>query len=144
MANYDFASTLMQPHVVLPEQFFGAPNSPPLSPERRLMLAVLEEAVLTLLRQRRQGSKQARRAVHEAERWIEQTEPSWPFSFESICAALQLDADYVRQGLRGIIERRAATEAPRSSLFPFARRVAGRRHKVGLLLPHRKATHACS
>lgn len=144
MANHDSASALMRPDVVLPEQFFGAPNSPPMSPERRLMLAVLEEAVLTLLRHRRQPARRPRRAARDAAHWIEQSDPSWPFSFESICAALQLDADYVRQGLRAITESAGGADAARSSLFPFARRVAGRRHKVGLLLPHRKASGASS
>jgi len=132
------ANSLIQPDFVLPEQYFAAPHPPSLSPERRLMLAVLEEAVLTILRYRHDQGAQGRRVLRDAERWIEDLDTSWPFSFESICAALYLNADYVRRGLLALTRRPTEVALNRPPVFPFARRVAGRRHKVGLLAPHRK------
>jgi hypothetical protein len=132
------AGSLMQPDFVLPEQYFAAPRPPSLSPERRLMLAVLEEAVLTVLKYRHDHGAQGRRVLRDAEHWIEERDASWPFSFESICAALYLNADYVRRGLLALIRRPTEVAAGRPTVSPFARRVAGRRHKVGLLVPHRK------
>jgi hypothetical protein len=41
----------------------------------------------------------------EAERWIESTDRSWVYAFETICDHLGLDVDYVRRGLRDRRER---------------------------------------
>ncbi|HVN86675.1 MAG TPA: hypothetical protein VMW17_17715 [Candidatus Binatia bacterium] len=131
-----FAAITLCPDVLLPEQYFAAPRPLYLSPERRLMLAVLEEAVLTLLKHRGSATRRGDRLVRETERWICAGEAPWPFAFVNICAALHLDADYVRNGLLTLV-RSPNDERPPVSL-PFARRVAGRRHRVGLIQPHRK------
>jgi len=135
---HDPAGSLLQPDFVLPEQYFAAPRPPALSPERRLMLAVLEEAVLTVLKYRHDRGTHGRRLLRDVECWVAERDVSWPFSFDSICGALHLDGEYVRRGLLALIHRPATVAAERPTVFPFARRVAGRRHKVGLLVPHRK------
>ena len=131
------AAALLYPDVMLPEQYFAPPRPAALSPERRLMLAVLEEAVLTLVKHRNRGSEHAGRLVRDAEHWITATDSRWPFAFANICAALHLDPDYVRKGLLALTRDPAG--AQRSVALPFARRVAGRRHRVGLIHSHRKA-----
>ena len=59
--------------------------------ELRLMAAVLEDAV-NILRKRPRS-----RAGREAREWLKSTDASWPFAFERICDALDLDADSVRR-----------------------------------------------
>ncbi|HLK10676.1 MAG TPA: hypothetical protein VKW76_04810 [Candidatus Binatia bacterium] len=69
----------------------------PLPPEKRLMLAVLTDAVATLRRTR----TERRRAIAEAHAWFVATDPGWPFSFVNVCDALGLDAARVRRLVAG-------------------------------------------
>jgi len=55
------------------------------------MAAVLEDAVNILRRRPRS------RAGREAREWLSSRDASWPFAFERICDALDLDADSVRR-----------------------------------------------
>lgn len=70
------------------------------SPRNRLMLAVLEEALVTFQRGLNSARVEQRRLFHEVERWVASDDTDWPFSFENICGSLRIDADYVRKGLR--------------------------------------------
>lgn len=93
------------PEALLPEQYFdrwAARASD--SPEKRLMFAVLLDAVIQL-----QGRNQKDAA--EAEEWIRGTgcEES-PFSFRNICEALGIEAGYLADGL--LSWRQRATEIP--------------------------------
>jgi hypothetical protein len=63
--------------------------------ELRLMAAVLEDAV-NILRKRPRS-----RAGREAREWLASRDTSWPFAFERICDALDLDADSVRRQVGG-------------------------------------------
>jgi hypothetical protein len=94
---------LFQPHVLLPAQHFHPPKK--LAPEQRLMMAVLDDAVRCVEKYRFPVDARGRRLFHEALRWLLAAEPHWPFSFERICAVLDLDANAVRQRLRLAPER---------------------------------------
>ena len=59
--------------------------------ELRLMAAVLEDAV-NILRKRPRS-----RAGREAREWLTSRDASWPFTFERICDALDLEPDSVRR-----------------------------------------------
>jgi hypothetical protein len=61
--------------------------------ELRLMAAVLEDAI-HVLRKRPMS-----RGGREAREWMHSTDRTWPFSYERICEALDLDADQVRSKL---------------------------------------------
>jgi hypothetical protein len=83
--------------------------------EQALMLAILGEAVGCF--QKYHGAKDRRRRAlfSAAEAWIFEPEPSdWIFSFENVCANLDLSPSYVRQGLAEWRDRpsarRSATE----------------------------------
>jgi len=41
----------------------------------------------------------------EAREWVSSNDRSWLFSFENICDTLEINADYVRRGLREWRER---------------------------------------
>ena len=79
-------------------------RSKPLQGERRLMLAVLRDAVDCYRRGRRARDPATRLVFAEARAWLESTDRCVVFSFESICDVLDIDADYLRRGLR---QRRA-------------------------------------
>ena len=88
------------PEAVLPEQYFdrwAARASD--TPEKRLMFAVLLDAVIQL--QGRNASEAA-----EVEEWIRGTTGAdTPFSFQNICEALGIDATYLARGLLAWRER---------------------------------------
>ena len=90
-------SGLLQPHIVLPSQHFGDPK--PLLPEMRLMVAVVQDAINCVEKYRFAKDRRGRRLFGEVIQWLSAQETRWPYSFESICEVLRLDADAVRHRL---------------------------------------------
>ena len=93
--------SLSQMDVILPVQYFGALGSVGLSSEQRLMLAVLVDAI-NVLQGSRVGSARKRHAFAEAAQWINTPGAHYPFSFDSVCDALEIDPDVLRSRLRGL------------------------------------------
>ena len=94
------------PETILPEQFFRP--SAALPSEKRLMLAVLGEALLDLRRSADARTPRGRRLADEVDAWFAADDEGWPCSFLSICHALGLDASAVRTRLaRWRMEARA-------------------------------------
>lgn len=74
------------------------------APERRLMMAVLEDALATFRRGLERSSCSEIQTFREVDLWFRSQESDSPFSFESICSALRIDPGYVRHGLNRIRE----------------------------------------
>ncbi len=92
---------LFQPDTLLPSQFFDrVRRRTEHEGERRLMIAVLEDAVGVYRKQAGVREGRNREIFLEAEEWIEDQDRTWLFSFQNICDVLGLDADYLRRGLR--------------------------------------------
>ena len=92
---------LFQPDTLLPSQFFDrVRRRTEHEGERRLMIAVLEDAVSVYRKQAGVREGRNREIFLEAEEWIEDQDRTWLFSFQNICDVLGLDADYLRRGLR--------------------------------------------
>jgi len=122
----------LEPETILPSQFFGRFQlDASLQPEKRLMLAVLEDAVGTFQKYVTSSTRRGQRLFAEAEEWFAAPATEWPFSFESVCQALGLDAGYLGGGLRRWrdAERAAVSSSAKVVRFPF-RRVNGRRHSI--------------
>jgi len=69
------------------------------SSEQRLLLAVLERAVLDLFKYRYARRRRYQRLYRETYEWVAAEEHAWPYSFVNVCAALGLEADAVRRRL---------------------------------------------
>ena len=95
--------SLLPPGVILPSQRF-APHGK-LVPERRLMIAVLHDAIRCVEQYRCVTSPWNRRLSDEVAHWLLADKSDWPYSFENICAVLELDANAVRHRLRCTSER---------------------------------------
>src|ERR1700687_2872229 len=93
---------------ILPSQFFGAMGGGGLCSEQLLMLAVLVDAINILQGWHRLGSARKRRAFAEAGQWVNTRGTHYPFTFDSICDALSIDPDILRQRLSGLIMGRPA------------------------------------
>ena len=114
----------LTPAAVLPAQSIPAFRyDASRQPEKRLMLAVLEEAVAAYQKFACATTPLARREFLDAQRWIELDDHHWAFSFVNICQALGLDATAVRSGLRAWRDHQRAlpAEARRRIRHPFRR-----------------------
>lgn len=122
----------LAPELLLPAQFTtGFRNDASLCPEKRLMLAVLEEAVADFQRYVAAPGREAQRVFRDAETWFESEDTAWPYSFANICQALGLEVTYVRAGLRRWrdAQRARALRGEPVIRIPL-RRVAGIRSKA--------------
>jgi len=92
---------LFEPDAILPAQFYAMFKcSQYKEPERRLMVAVLEDAVSCLSMNPRQCNLRQRKQYEEAKQWVSAEEESeWIFSFRNICEVLGMDPSYLRRGL---------------------------------------------
>lgn len=106
----------LQPDAILPTQFFQSLRSKgQFDGERRLMIAVLEDAVNCFMKQLHATDPKARQLYVDAEEWITTEDRTWFFAFDNVCDTLDLDSDYLRQGLlawRDAERRRVGAEAP--------------------------------
>ena len=90
-------TTLLQTEAILPSQFWdSAPVDQRGGPERRLLLAILEDALVTLLQHRTREDLASRRLITETERWIASDRRTSIFDFAGLCDVLSLDPDYIR------------------------------------------------
>jgi hypothetical protein len=123
----------LEPEAVLPSQFFSRIQiDASLQPEKRLMLAVLEDAVGTFQKYVGSRERAAQRLFSDVEEWFGSDDQEWPFSFGNICNALDLDVAYMRRGLRTWQERQQTAiriDGSKVVRFPF-RRVNGSRHAI--------------
>lgn len=122
----------LEPEMMLPSQFYPRLQiDASLQPEKRLMLAVLEEAVGTFQKYAFAGTRQAERIFSEAEEWFSSDDVEWPYAFRNICDGLGLEAGYIRSGLASWKARQRARHGQGATLvrFPF-RRVNGTRHAI--------------
>ena len=101
-ATSEATDTLSQMDIILPTQYFGALGSVGLSSEQRLMLAVLVDAINVLQGWQRVGNARKRRAFAEAAQWVNSRGTSYPFSFDSVCDALEIASEVLRSRLRGL------------------------------------------
>ncbi len=69
------------------------------APEFKLMLAVMEDALVTFQYGLRSANPLRRRRGCEVEEWVASNDSDSPFSFENICTTVGLDPDYIRAGL---------------------------------------------
>ena len=88
--------------ILTPEQFFTYSRNSGVSwtGERRLLLAVLEEAVANFLRYRHATTTRGKRLFREEYEWFWSQEKNYLYAFETICDHLHLDPDYIRAGLQ--------------------------------------------
>jgi hypothetical protein len=114
-------SSLFAPSILTPEQFYDERrDDSAMRPIKRLMLAILEEALRCL--QKHAGAKSgARRLMYwEAEQWLYSEGGNALFSFTMVCETLGIEPEYLRSGLlqwrrmqpRGDLGQRVARRSP--------------------------------
>jgi len=96
----DFLARILEPDIFLPAQFYGSAGlSRKLEGEKRLMIAVLKDAVECLEKYRGSRSSAGQCLYLSAIEWVEDTDTDWLFSFTNICDLLGFDPEYLREEL---------------------------------------------
>ena len=113
----DSLSDVLGPDVILPQQFFDGPRrDSDFSPEKALMLAVLEDAIRCFQEYFRTTRARPRMLSRQAERWIRTRDWNWPFSFNNVCESLGIDPECMRDTLlRMKYDRIMGEPRPRST-----------------------------
>jgi len=96
----DFLARILEPDVFLPSQFYGTSGlSRKLEGEKRLMIAILKDAVECMDKYRGARSSLGRSQYQSAIEWVTDNSMDWLFSFTNICDFLGFDPEYMREVL---------------------------------------------
>ncbi len=112
---------LFVPDAITPEQYYDSRrDDSAIRPLKRLMMAVLEDALRCFQNNADATSGPRKRLFLEAEQWLCGESGDGPFSFETICETLGIEPRFLRGGLRewrnqqlaGVAEKRLARRSP--------------------------------
>ena len=93
-------ASMFQPDTLLPAQYLETfRKKAHLEPGKRLMLAVLEDAIACFQKYLFARDGRGRTLFREAEEWVLERDSDWLFSFASACELLGMNPQYVREGL---------------------------------------------
>ncbi len=106
-----FPEELLPPSVLHPIQFQEIWGGVRGSPERELAMAIIDRAAGDLQSYRHATHRRHQNLYRTAYQWVAADDCSWPFSFLSICHALELSASAFRDRLLDVRPAREAREA---------------------------------
>ena len=134
----ELGGPVIQPDTVLPSQFFSVLRQKGfVEGEKRLMAAVLADAVDVYQKMAFSGEVRGRQLFLDAEDWLfGGGSTRWFFSFENICDVLSLEPEYIRRGLIDWKDRRVGTIRPKDA---FRREAQARRPTDARREPLKKA-----
>jgi hypothetical protein len=106
---------------VLPSQFFRHRSRTAVPGERRLLLAIVEEAVDCYCKTCGRRERRSQNLHREAEAWIFSDDRSWFLSFQNICDVLDIDAGSLRNRLGRWKRSRlhGSPASPEGRVFPL-------------------------
>ena len=106
-------ASLFQPDTLLSAQYFDTLRRQTLlEPEKRLMLAILDDAINCYQDNLFSQRVKNKRLFDEAEEWIVTAGGEWIFSFDHVCESLGFNPEYVRRGLLQWKEKSRQKRAP--------------------------------
>jgi hypothetical protein len=130
---------IMIPDALTPGQYYDGMRADDacVRPIKRLMLAVLEDAMRCYQTYASSRSPAQRRLFVEAEAWLMDRKADGHFAFETVCETLGIDPSCLREGLRrwrlqqldGLNPRRLARRAPVTRVGRISAPLKRRRRK---------------
>ncbi|HWH78003.1 MAG TPA: hypothetical protein VNT76_11555 [Candidatus Binatus sp.] len=131
-------TSLFQPDTLLPDQYLDTyKRKLHLEPEKKLMLAILEDAIACYQKYIFARESKGKALFRETEDWVFAKDENGIFSFDSVCEILALDPDYVR---RGLVEwkRNAANQHSQAKVYQLTARPRKHKREVSV---SRRARH---
>ncbi|MPZ74990.1 MAG: hypothetical protein GEU77_00495 [Deltaproteobacteria bacterium] len=93
-------TSLFQPDTLMPDQYLETfRRKLYLEPEKKLLLAVLEDAIACFQKYVFAKDGKGKILFQEAEEWILEENTDWLFSFANVCEMLGFEPSYLRDGL---------------------------------------------
>jgi hypothetical protein len=116
----DYDSSPFSGGAILPVQYYESlkKEDPRIIPYKRLLMAVLEDAVRCFQANVGAASGKGRRLFNETELWMRSETADGPFSYVNVCETLGIDPAYLRRALMDWKARRLAGQIRR----PLVRR----------------------
>ena len=116
-------SSLFQPDTLLPEQYLDTfRRKLQLEPEKKLMLAILEDAIACYQKYLFARDSKGKVLFEEAEQWVHEEGGGSVFGFDSVCEALGLNPDYLRRGLAAWKQGALGRREPAAKVYRLASR----------------------
>ena len=133
--------SIFVPDVITPEQYYDSRrDDSAMAPVKRLMMAVLEDALRCFQNNGDAKSGPRKRLFVDAEQWLCGEVGDGPFSFETVCETLGIEPGFLRNGLKewraqqlaGVTTRRLARRSPvvRSGKISAPNRRSGRNRVI--------------
>ena len=123
-------TSLFQPDTLLPDQYLETfRRKLHLEPEKKLMLAVLEDAIACFQKYIFAQDGKGKLLFQEAEERVQERGGDWLFSFGNVCETLGFDPDYLRQGM---MQWKQKTLAERTQAKIYRLRPGRKRIKRGV------------
>ena len=104
----DMPVVRLEADILAAQDFDRIYRSRPRSPERDLMLAILEEALNDYQRCWKARDEKGRKRFTAAQSWLLSMDSEWIFSFINCCEVLGIEPDYFRQGVLRWKQRKRA------------------------------------
>ena len=128
-------SSLFQPDTLLPDQFLDTfRRKQHLEPEKKLMLAILEDAIACFQKYVFAHDVKGKALFSEAEEWIDDLSAEGIFAFSSVCETLELNPEYVRRGLEAW-KKNVLAQRSQAKVYQLTRRP--RKHKRSVAVTRR-------
>jgi hypothetical protein len=128
-------TSLFQPDTLLPDQYLETfRRKLHLEPEKKLMLAILEDAIACYQKYIFARDAKGKALFREAEEWVQERGAEGIFSFDSVCETLGFNPDYLRRGMAEW-KSKIAAERTHAKVYQLAPR--RRKHKRGVSIPRR-------
>ena len=125
-------TSLFQPDTLLPDQYLDTfRRKLHLEPEKKLMLAILEDAIACYQKYLFARDSKGKALFREAEEWVEEVGGTNVFSFDSVSEALGLNPDYLRRGLIDW-KNSALAERTQAKVYQLTPRPQKQRRGVGV------------
>jgi hypothetical protein len=114
-------SSIFVPDLITPDQYYEMRrDDSSIAPVKRLMMAVLEDALRCFQNNSDARNGPRKRLFDEAEQWLCGDTGDGPFSFETVCETLGIEPQFLRSGLKewrnqqlaGVTTHRLARRSP--------------------------------
>jgi hypothetical protein len=87
-------------------------------PEKMLMLAILEDAVICFQKFFDARDIRQKTIFRDAKNWLWSDRVDWPFAYRNVCDVLGIDAVYLRRGLTRRQHKPRSAKMQRSRVMP--------------------------